>query len=216
MKGFIYCFTTHENPNIIKAGHTHQEVSKRMRGYLGPTKPRTMIFTHEVDDSVEAEKMMLKLMCQTVSIFQRQDLGNEWFETTREYSFHDRQVHLENIAQIVKKASKKQEVVTYSGENDEVSAEESEEKGAKIPKLTNFTEKYGDATTLRGLEYYFETMDQFVREEAPPFEKAVDLLRAYEASKFSPYGKFCQFLRFPEEVRVQVTANRYPEFLFSA
>ena len=205
MKGFIYCFTTHENPNIIKAGHTHQEVSKRMRGYLGPTKPRTMIFTHEVDDSVEAEKMMLKLMCQTVSIKQREDLGNEWFETTGEYTFHDRQVHLENIAQIVKKASKK-----VTKEND-VSAEESDEKEAKRSKL-NSPEKYGDATTLRGLEYYFETMDQFVREEAPPFEKAVDLLRAYEASRFSPYGKFCQFLRFPEEVRVKVTANRYPEF----
>jgi hypothetical protein len=212
MKGFIYCFTTHENPYIIKAGHTHQEVSKRMRGYLGPTKPRTMIFTHEVDDSVEAEKMMLKLMRQTVSIKQREDLGNEWFETVGEYSFHDRQVHLENIAQIVKKASKKQDVV-YSGESDEISAEESDEKKVKRLKLTNFTEKYGNATTLRGLEYYFETMDQFVREEAPPFEKAVDLLRAYEASKFSPYGKFCQFLRFPEEVRVQVTANRYSEFL---
>lgn len=209
MKGFIYCFTTHENPNIIKAGHTHQEVSKRLRGYLGPTKPRSIIFTHAVDDSVEAEKMMLQLMCQTVSIKQRQDLGNEWFETVGKYTFHDRQVHLENIAQIVKKASKNQELTNKLAHKD---TEESKEKEFKRLKL-NSTD---NATTLRGLEYYFETMDQFVKEEAPPFEKAVDLLRAYEASRFSPYGNFCQYFPFPEDIRVQVTANRYADFFARA
>ena len=105
MSGFIYCFNTHENPNIIKAGHTQQEVQKRLRGYMGPTKPRSIIFTLKVDDSVEAEKMMLQLMEQCVSLNKRYDLGNEWFETTGNFNFEQRAGHLQTIAKIVQKAS---------------------------------------------------------------------------------------------------------------
>ena len=105
MSGFIYCFNTHENTNIIKAGHTQQEVQKRLRGYMGPTKPRSIIFTLKVDDSVEAEKMMLQLMEQCVSLNKRYDLGNEWFETTGNFNFEQRAGHLQTIAKIVQKAS---------------------------------------------------------------------------------------------------------------
>lgn len=106
MSGYIYCFNTHENPNIIKAGHTQQQdVQKRLRGYLGPTKPRSIIFTLKVDDSVEAERMMLQLMQQCVSLNKRCDLGNEWFETTGNFNFEQRASHLQTIAKIVQKAS---------------------------------------------------------------------------------------------------------------
>lgn len=105
MSGTIYCFNTIENPNIIKAGHTQQVVQKRLRGYMGPTKPRSIIFTVKVDDSVEAEKMMLHLMEQCVSLKKRYDLGNEWFETTGFFSFEQRAKHLQTIARIVQKAS---------------------------------------------------------------------------------------------------------------
>ena len=198
--GYIYCFTTHENPNIIKCGRTDQKVEKRLGGYLGPTKPRHIIFIYKVDDSVEAEKMMLKLFYQNISVKQRKDLGQEWFQTTGEFTFQERERQLVDIAEIVKKASR-----TNPTPNQ---VEDTEHLATTI-------DKYKYETELRGMEFYFKNFDDFVREAAQPSTTPLDLLRAFEASNYSPYGNFCRFFPFPEDVRASVVKNRYRHFLSS-
>ena len=202
MSGYIYCFNTHENPHIIKAGHTQQKVQKRLRGYLGPTKPRSIIFTLKVDDSVEAEKMMLKLFEQCISLNKRCDLGNEWFETTGCFNFKERAEHLQTIAKIVQKASS---IPPPSIPPPSIPPSKSSEYDSGPVQ---------QATGLRGLEDYFKKFDDFVAQEAKPDSSPLELLRSYEASTFCPYGNMMrQFLPFPESERVKVVANRYRDFL---
>ena len=197
MSGYIYCFNTHENPHIIKAGHTQQKVQKRLRGYLGPTKPRSIIFTLKVDDSVEAEKMMLKLFEQCISLNKRCDLGNEWFETTGCFNFKERAEHLQTIAKIVQKASSIPPPSIPPSKSSEYDSGPVQQ-----------------ATGLRGLEDYFKKFDDFVAQEAKPDSSPLELLRSYEASTFCPYGNMMrQFLPFPESERVKVVAHRYRDFL---
>lgn len=205
MSGHIYCFNTHENPNIIKAGHTQQDVQKRLRGYLGPTKPRCVIFTLQVGDSVEAEKMMLNLMKQCVSLKQRHDLGNEWFEMTGNFKFEQRADHLQMIAKIVQKASSVPSVPARP--HTRISKTNRSESEAEPPVQ--------QATALRGLEDYFKRFDDFVAQETAAQNNVspLALLRIYEASTFCPYGNLCEFLPFSENERVKVTARRYREFL---
>jgi hypothetical protein len=71
---------------------------------------------------------------------------------------------------------------------------------------------YTEATGLRGLGFYFYKFDEFVKQDAPALTDPLELLRAYEASSHSPYGKLCRFLPFSEEIRVTVTKNRYKSF----
>ena len=202
MSGYIYCFNTHENPHIIKAGHTQQKVQKRLRGYLGPTKPRSIIFTLKVDDSVEAEKMMLKLFEQCISLNKRCDLGNEWFETTGCFNFKERAEHLQTIAKIVQKASS---IPPPSIPPPSIPPSKSSEYDSGPVQ---------QATGLRGLEDYFKKFDDFVAQEAKPDSSPLELLRSYEASTFCPYGNMMrQFLPFPESERVKVVAHRYRDFL---
>lgn len=206
MSGYIYCFNTHETPNIIKAGHTQQEVQKRLRGYMGPTKPRSIIFTLKVDDSVEAEKMMLQLMEQCVSLNKRYDLGNEWFETTGNFNFEQRAGHLQTIAKIVQKASSIPPSVPDVRERILISETKSSKLDSEPPVQ--------QATGLRGLEDYFKKFDDFVAQEAKPNRVSpLALLRNYEASTFCPYGNLCQFLPFSEPERVEVVSKRYLNFL---
>lgn len=199
MKGYIYCFNTSESPNIIKAGHTHQDVKKRLRGYLGPSRPRSIIFEVQVDDSIEAEKMMLLLMRQCVSLKQRHDLGNEWFETNGDFNFQERATHLQSIAKIVKKASSVQTNLSVSSK---VSSKEPDEIFPEMEEV---------ALSLRGLEEYFKKFDDYVAQYAPQCGDALSLLKRYESSPFCPY--ICEYLPFSETKRVQVTANRYVNFI---
>ena len=201
MSGHIYCFNTHENPNIIKAGHTQQDVPKRLRGYLGPSKPRTVIFSLKVNDSVEAEKMMLQLMQQCVSLNKRHDLGNEWFETIGCFNFEQRATHLQAIARIVQKASNIIPIVQTMPQKRTINHNDE----PTVLQATN---------TLPGLEEYFKNFDDFVTQEAQQFllvNSPQFLLRSYEASTFCIH--ICQFLPFTEEDRTRVTAERYKDFL---
>lgn len=210
MSGHIYCFNTQENPNIIKAGHTQQnDVQKRLRGYMGPTKPRSIIFTLKVDNSVEAEKMMLELMTLCVSIKKRCDLGNEWFETTGNFSFEQRTVQLQTIARIVKKASSLSVASVVPSVVPSVIASVI----ASVPSVdSDEPVQQVTTTTLRGLEEYFKNFDDFVAQEAAPSHVSpLALSRTFEASTFCPY--LCQFLPFSESERVNVTAQRYRDFL---
>ena len=240
MKGHIYCFNTHENPGIIKAGHTQQDVRKRLRGYLGPTKPRAIIFELEVDNSIEAEKMMLELMRQCVSVTQRHDLGNEWFQSSGNFTPEERFNHLRIIGKIVQKASKKSEIKKGSVVEGNVkesvadSVKESIEDSVKVSHnrlvrttrtldcvtstLTGAKHKHTrmeeiKATSLRGLETYFENFDNYVNQNAPAHHDALSLLKSYEESPFCPHPHhLCKFLPFSEKVRVNVTENRYAHY----
>jgi|APSaa5957512622_1039677.scaffolds.fasta_scaffold08786_6 hypothetical protein len=227
MSGYIYCFNTHENPHIIKAGHTQQKVQKRLRGYLGPTKPRSIIFTLKVDDSVEAEKMMLKLFEQCISLNKRCDLGNEWFETTGCFNFKERAEHLQTIAKIVQKASSipppsipPPSIPPPSIPPPSVPPPSIPPPSIPPPSIPPSKSSEYDsgpvqqATGLRGLEDYFKKFDDFVAQEAKPDSSPLELLRSYEASTFCPYGNMMrQFLPFPESERVKVVAHRYRDFL---
>uniref|UniRef100_A0A6C0IY05 Bacteriophage T5 Orf172 DNA-binding domain-containing protein n=1 Tax=viral metagenome TaxID=1070528 RepID=A0A6C0IY05_9ZZZZ len=224
MSGFIYCFNTHENPNIIKAGHTQQDVQKRLRGYLGPTKPRSIIFTLKVDDSVEAEKMMLELMQQCVSLNKRHDLGNEWFETTGNFNFEQRTKHLQTIAKIAQKASSIPPSIPPSMPPSmppsippsvpPPSVPASVPPSIKSSEYDSGRPPVQQPTGLRGLEDYFKKFDDFVAQEAKPNHVSpLELLRNYEASTFCPYGNLCKFLPYSEDIRSNVTAHRYSDFL---
>jgi hypothetical protein len=162
-----------------------------------------------VDDSVEAEKMMLQLMQQCVSLHKRKDLGNEWFETTGCFSFEQRAEHLQTIAKIVKKASiipPSTQSVQGVGERTLISETNSSETDTEPPVQ--------QATGLRGLETYFKKFDDFVAQEAKPNHVSpLALLQNYEASTFCPYGNLCQFLPLSELERVKVVSKRYLDFL---
>lgn len=225
MSGHIYCFTTHENPGIIKAGHTQQDVRKRLRGYLGPAKPRAIIFQVQVDDSVHAERMMLELMRQCASLAQRHDLGNEWFERRAGFKFEECATQLQNIAKIVQKASKsttapdghrherggRELVTTRPAEPAEPITTHPAEPAERVLEHR----EHASYSRLQGLEQYFKSFDKYVEQLAPAGHDPLSLLQGYESSSFCPYGDFCRFLRYPRETRVEVTANRYANFLYS-
>lgn len=204
MKGYIYCFNTHENPNIIKAGHTQQNIHKRLRGYPGPTKPRSIFFQLQVDDSVYAEKMMLTLMRQCASLIQRHDLGNEWFEVSGEFDFHERAAHLQSIATIVQLASRVAPPASRGGVTGEVCVPE-----MCVPETSTAAEM--KSITLRGLESYFVNFDEYVSQDAPACSDSRALLDSYESSSYCEY--FCEFLPYSKETRVRVASNRYAHFL---
>ena len=231
MSGYIYCFNTHENPNIIKAGYTQQDnYKKRFQSYIGPTKPRSVFFTMKVDDAIEAEKMMLQLMNQCASICKRCDLGNEWFQTIGEFTFEQRASHLQTIAKIVQKASSTQSIIppsNSSGQNFQAANSlENVPTAHWILGVNNAHKKFNEENNIRkltiktnsfevprGLELYFKKFDDFVSQEATKNFSAVNLLRSYEASTFCPNRYLCQFLPVSESDRLKIVAHRYQDFL---
>lgn len=195
MKGLIYCFNTLGDSKILKAGHTTTSLAKRFGGYLGLSKPRTIFFSRQVEDSAFAEELMLTLMRQCVSITPRDDLGDEWFETCGAYSWEDRQRHLEFIAKVAQMATRGR---AYKPE--------------PMVRKTKTIET-GD-TTLRGLEDYFCSFDAYVKVVSfERFDSAETLMSGFEQSEHSPYGKFAQYLPFNEETRLKVVRNRYSSLL---
>ena len=72
-----------EDNRIFKAGHTQRQLSARLSGYLG-RQPRTVFFSRRVDDSVNAEKIVLTLLRRCSSLKSREDYGDEWFEDVQD------------------------------------------------------------------------------------------------------------------------------------
>lgn len=105
-RGCIYLFNTAVDSSIFKAGHTQQQLRKRLNNYTGPNKVRTLFFARDVDDSVHAEKMMLNLLRQYRGLKWRNDLGNEWFQAEPAISSSDRESHLLHIADVVQLAAR--------------------------------------------------------------------------------------------------------------
>ena len=76
MPGFIYFFSTFGDRTVFKAGRTDQEsLAARFKSYLGPSKPRMVVASREVDDTVAAEDMMLRLLRSSRVLQARPDLG---------------------------------------------------------------------------------------------------------------------------------------------
>lgn len=188
MAGLIYCFNTLGDTKIYKAGHTQNALSMRLKGYLGPSKPRTIIFSRAVDDSVHAEKMMLVLFRQCVSLKSCREFGDEWFEDVSDCT----QVlyrHLQNIADIVQLAS-------------------SHNVMERLP-LTP-TQPVVVAEKLRGMEQYFTALDKFVHAYAlqNELETTENLMNAFETSESCPV--FANYLPSERSQRARAIACRYP------
>lgn len=193
MAGLIYCFSTLGDPKVYKAGHTQNSLSTRMRGYLGPSKPRVIIFSRRVDDSAQAEKMMLSLCRQCVSLKVRPDLGDEWFEdvTVAASVLHQ---HLQQIADIVQLASR---VITM-GPTTIAAGGGPLDGGPPLQPLDH----------LRGMDFYFQRLDEFVRSAPQADVTHPDrLVSKYEASDVCPV--FSEYLPFTFAQRVHSTARRY-------
>ena len=83
MTGIIYCFNTVGDSKLYKAGHTTNKLEKRLAGYLGPSKPRSIIFSRTVKNSHMAEKLMLKLMRQCMQSSLERTLEMNGFKLSR-------------------------------------------------------------------------------------------------------------------------------------
>lgn len=195
MAGLIYCFNTVGDNKIYKAGHTQNSLSTRLKGYLGPSKPRTIFFSRKVDDSIHAEKMMLTLLRQCTSLKEREDLGDEWFENVSEDS-NLLYKHLQNIADIVQLASRTS----------------SSEKPAPIQKVyedkTPLEEtNVSISTNLKGMEQYFQAFDTFVNDTSLNLSNSEDLVNDYEESNVCPV--FADYVPYTKKQRVCAASHRY-------
>lgn len=185
MRGTIYCFNTIGDARVFKAGHTQNELRTRLRGYLGPSRPRTIFFSQRVDDSVLAETLMLTLLRQCVSFTQRTDLGNEWFEATVDdaRTLYD---HLKRIAHVCALAS---------------CARPSNERHAIATR-----EFAAHVNACAGLQYYFEQFDAYVRKTSV-VSTVEELVRDFEGSSACPV--LVDYVPYTMEQRVAAAARRY-------
>lgn len=191
MSGFLYCFNTFCDPNIYKAGHTQQEELKfRLKSYLGPSKPRIVVASRRVLDSIGGEKMMLGLLRQSSVVKPRRDLGDEWFEACHD---HAEEVHkaIRFLFDVVAKAA---------GEVDPMPTVFA--KSLQQHSLTT------DATTLPAMGTYFQALDHFINTSSELSSDMEASVTAFETSKECPI--FADYVMWPKNIRVAVAANRYP------
>jgi hypothetical protein len=187
MAGHVYCFSTVADANVIKCGHTQQALDRRLRSYLGPSKPRMLIFGRTVEDSVFAEQIMLVLMRQCRSLKSRSDLGNEWFEIVGDMP--EALKHLAEIANVVR--------LVHAP------------PGTAPVKLSITTQGPApQAQVLASLRKYLTCMDAYVRTVAAPaaFSSAETLMRSVDASPACPV--FASYLPYGE-ARLDVIRERY-------
>lgn len=138
---------------------------------------------------------MLALMRQCVSIAPRDDLGDEWFVACGNYSFEERQKHLEYIAKVAQMATRGRKF-----------------QPEPLPPAVTKVEQ--GETMLRGLEFYFAKFDDFVKHAGfEAFDSAETLIASFESSDQCPFGKLCAFMPFDEETRRKVVTNRYRRLL---
>lgn len=188
MAGYIYFFNTLGDGQIYKAGETQQDnVSARMRGYLGPSKPRTIVASRAVDDALEAEKLLLSLLKQCVHYRFRPDYGDEWFEAVTD-DVEERHKAVLLIADVVQRAVR-------SGAPGNV----------VIPAPVS--RDPDEETSIAGYEQYFAALDNY-RNSAPPNVLSPDtLIRTFDASKECPI--FAQYGLCSHAKRVAVARKRY-------
>lgn len=191
MAGTIYCFNTITDANIYKAGHTQQELSARMRGYMGPSKPRLIVATRSVDDSSAAETLMLSLLRVSSILKPRWDLGHEWFEAN-EVNMTDRHKAITLLLDTAAKATR----TTRSRETKAPTKEESVRDTSQLE-------------ILPGMGPYFEALDRFIG-EAPTtdVQNLHTALTAFERGANCPI--FADYTMWSKGQRLAVARNRHP------
>lgn len=199
-KGIIYGFSTMASKSIVKIGRTEQTLHQRLRGYIGPSKPRTLIFRKEVDNSVEAENWVKILMSQCSSFRKRHDLGDEWYESSIGISDEVRNKHMLDISEVARLAvreipSKSSPLLTQSPAIEAVALH------SNIKTITSTT------TTIPGMHRYFQSLDKFVDQETFDEISAEILTKKFESSIQCPV--FSEYLPNTIEYRTAVVRNRY-------
>lgn len=200
MSGKIYCFSTVGDRDVYKAGHTQQTLASRLRSYLGPSKPRTIVATRDVDDSAGAEEILLSLMDQCSSFVRRRDLGREWFQIVspgRSEEAHRRVQYIMDVAQLA------------------VRCEGSSDAGAGVrPVLfrggSEREEERRDCTSLPCMQSYYDAFDRFVQSSPSSLLEAGtdELMIRFESSPECPV--FAEHVSYSVAERRIVARNRYP------
>lgn len=186
--GIIYCFNTISDPLVLKCGFTQQTLSARLKGYLGPSKPRTVIFQRRVQFASHAEQIMLMLMRQCRCLTSRTDLGHEWFSIEAGAAFDE----LINIANVTQLASR--ELPTSK-------------TAWLVPEHAVRLEAQGEMKLA--FRTYFSKMDAFVRHDAPTqaFSSADVLMESFDTSVSCPV--FSEYLPYGRDARLGLVASRY-------
>lgn len=200
--GFLYCFNTLGDPRIYKIGHTRQnDVAQRLKGYLGPSKPRVVVVQRRVDDSFEAEQLCLRLVRATGMMAPRDDLGDEWFEAHSDRDVGALHDALLLLTHVVARAVKHLRVEPGGSGAD-----------ARPQLWPQFSEEPLDARDDEyppGHELYVAEFDRYVERSASAAALArPDLLvAAYEESDSCPV--FADYLRIDRDRRIRCARARF-------
>lgn len=184
--GILYCFNTLASSNIYKCGMTTKTLSSRLSGYMGPAKPRIVIFSRKVSNVYEAEQIMLQLYRQTSCFRQRKDLGKEWFNSVDTFSDDDIKLQILNVINIV----------------------------CMIFPFDNSKHKYlGDTETGTGEnalpQKYMIHIERFITSrELSDFSSFDHLRELFESSEFCPY--FTDFLPCDVPTRTKCIMDHFP------
>ena len=185
MEGILYAFNTICDPNIYKVGYTRQtELAARLRGYLGPSKPRVIVVSRRVDDATEAERLLLGLLRVSNVVRARPDLGDEWFEALGAPDHTQRTIHW--ISGIV-------------------------ERAVRVPCRTAAPDPPSQAPALggddlRGMESYFAAMDGWWGTNGSN-DDVTSAVQAFEESAACPV--YAHFTRFSLDERVAAARARF-------
>lgn len=195
--GHIYCFNTLTDYRIYKAGHTQQPLASRLRGYLGPSRPRTVVGSRCVIDSERAEVMFLRLLKQSNMVTVRSDLGNEWFEATPTVDTETRHANIIFLMDIVQRA--------VGCDTSRVECSRDTSSHSEFLCTTSL-----GASTLPNMDLYFKALDEFV---ATACEDTLGrgvpaLVDRFEASDDCPI--FADFVPWDRFTRVSVVQSRFP------
>lgn len=194
MAGFIYFFNTVSDGSIYKAGETQQDsVAARMRSYLGPSKPRTIVVSRAVNDAMEAERLLLTLLKQCTHFRFRPDYGDEWFEavTVDVDERHRAATFLVDVVQRACEARPREN--PHPAHTVQPTEESSDEEDGMLP----------------GYQTYFATLDRYRSVAASPesLNDARALVREFDASDHCPI--YPEYGRFAFEARVAAAHRRY-------
>ena len=186
-EGFLYCFNTLGDARVYKIGHTRQdELAHRLKGYLGPSKPRVLVVQRRVVDSVEAERLCLALVRGTRVLLERRDMGDEWFEAPPGVDVDQLHCALALLAEVVGRAVET-EVTRASAIASHETACEPRTHDAYPP----------------GMEQYVAALDRYVANAAPMSALASPdaLVDAFEGDAACPV--FVEYLMWDRATRVR-------------
>lgn len=186
--GLLYAFNTMGDPSIYKVGLTTNTFSERCKGYIGPIKPRTVVFTKNVDDCVKAEKLMLMLMQNSRVVESRvHDLGPEWFSAAGDFEVDIRHKVILEYANIVTAAVATKEIRRVYERTD---------MGRDCYKETR------GCHGVLGMETYFNVLQKYVNiASCEILESPESLLDSFENSDICPV--YAEYVLHSRESRLE-------------